>query len=138
MGFLFGLITQANIHSWYQDLNKSSLTPPGFVFSIVWIFLYALLAMVAWMLSTSHRAPSKLITTLFILQLMMNWSWTLLFFQWHYLILSAIWLMILTVLNIVLIIHARTKHSTIAWLLLPYVVWLIFACYLNGVIALTN
>ncbi len=48
IGFFFGLLTQANITPWYAYLNKSLLTPPGFVFSIVWSLLYALLAVIAW------------------------------------------------------------------------------------------
>ncbi|WP_371923170.1 TspO/MBR family protein [Legionella sp. 27cVA30] len=59
IGFLMGMLTQANIYPWYEQLNKSALTPPGFVFSIVWTFLYALLALIAWTLSDKNQAHSK-------------------------------------------------------------------------------
>lgn len=138
IGFLMGLLTQANINPWYEQLNKSGLTPPGFVFSIVWTVLYAILAVIAWNLSVQDRAYSKKIRLVFALQTLMNWAWTPLFFGLRCLMLSAIWLVSLTCLNIFLLIEVRKKHATIAWLLSPYVLWLMFASYLNVGIALIN
>lgn len=138
VGLMLGLLTQNNIYPWYESLTKSSLTPPGVVFSIVWPFLYAVLAVIAWILSTNNDAPHKTITTLFILQLLMNWAWTPLFFQLHLLKFSAVWLICLTCLNWVLILKAEKTHKLVALLLIPYVLWLMFASYLNVVIALMN
>lgn len=138
IGFLLGLVTQANIYPWYAHLNKSSLTPPGFIFSVVWTLLYGLLAVIAWMLSNLNNKTSKKITVLFAVQMFMNWAWTPLFFGLHWLMPSAIWLISLTCLNLFLIIEAKKTHNTIAWLLMPYLLWLVFASYLNVVIALTN
>jgi len=138
IGFLLGLLTQANIYPWYEHLLKSSLTPPGFVFSIVWSLLYGLLAIIAWILSTNNTTASKKITVLFALQMLMNWIWTPLFFGLHWLIPSAIWLIGLTCLNVILIIECKKMHKTIALLLIPYLLWLLFASYLNVVIALMN
>lgn len=138
IGFSLGLLTNANIYPWYEHLHKSSLTPPGFVFSIVWSLLYGLLAVIAWMLSNDNKEFLKKITELFTLQMLMNWAWTPLFFGLHWLTLSAIWLVGLTCLNFILIIEAKKNHKTIAFLLIPYLLWLVFAAYLNGVIALMN
>ncbi|WED44254.1 TspO/MBR family protein [Legionella cardiaca] len=138
IGFLLGLLTRANIHPWYANLNKSSLTPPGFTFSIVWTLLYGLLAVIAWILSTQRRAYPKNVAVLFALQMLMNWAWTPLFFGLHWLISSAFLLICLTCLNVLLIIEAKKTHKAIAWLLSPYLFWLVFASYLNVVIALMN
>jgi tryptophan-rich sensory protein len=138
IGFFLGLVTQANIDPWYGSLHKSTFTPPGYIFSVAWTLLYALLAVIAWILSSHDKGAPKKITTLFAVQMLMNWTWTLLFFKFHWLTFGAIWLISLTCLNFILIIEARKTHKTIAWLLLPYVLWLVFASYLNGVIALTN
>lgn len=138
IGFLLGLLTQANINPWYANLNKSSLTPPGFIFSIVWTLLYALLAVIAWILSNHNQAYSKKIKVLFTLQMLMNWAWTPLFFALHWLISSALWLVGLTFLNLLLIMEAKKMHKIIACLLSPYLLWLVYALYLNVVIALTN
>lgn len=139
IGFLLGMLTQANIYPWYESLNKSSLTPPGFVFSVVWSLLYALLALVAVKLFHRDKESSnnKLIM-LFVLQMLMNWAWTPLFFGLHWIMLSALWLVGLTALNGILIIQARNESPIVAWLLIPYLIWLMFACYLNGVIAWFN
>lgn len=138
IGFLLGLLTQANIYPWYEHLNKSSLTPPGFVFSVVWALLYALLAAVASILSNLNKASSKTIKMIFALQMVMNWAWTPLFFALHWLVPSAIWLLSLTCLNVLLIIKLKKRNKIIAWLLSPYLLWLLFASYLNVLIALMN
>ena len=138
IGFLMGVLTQENIYPWYEQLNKSSLTPPGFVFSIVWSFLYALLAIIAWSLSNQSQAYSRQVKVLFALQTVMNWLWTPLFFGLHWLMFSAVWLISLTALNALLIIKLKKRNKIIAWLLSPYLLWLVFAFYLNVLIALMN
>lgn len=138
IGIVLGLLTQADIDPWYKHLNKSSLTPPGFVFSMVWTLLYALLAIIAWILSRTNKPGSKKITLLFALQMLMNWIWMPLFFGLHWLTLGAIWIVGLTCLNVILIIEAKKFDKTISWFLTPYVLWLMFASYLNGVIAFMN
>ncbi len=138
IGFLLGLLTQANIYPWYAHLKKSSLTPPGVVFSVVWSLLYALLAIIAWMLSSNKTAFSKKIRVLFALQMLINWAWTPLFFGLHWLLPSALWLVGLTCLNVFLIIEVKKTHKSIALLLSPYLLWLMFASYLNVIIALMN
>lgn len=138
IGFFLGLLTQANIAPWYAHLDKPLLTPPGFVFSIVWGLLYALLAVIAWILSTHYSLVSKKITFVFMLQMIMNWVWTPLFFGLHWLIPSALWLIGLSSLNVFLIIEAKKTDRIVAWLLSPYLIWLIFATYLNVIIAIMN
>jgi len=138
IGFLLGLITQANIYPWYEHLNKSSLTPPGFIFSVVWSLLYALLAIIAWVLSSNNKAFSKKVRVLFALQMLLNWAWTPLFFGLHWLMPSALWLISLSCLNVLLIIEVKKTHKSIAWLLSPYLLWLMFASYLNLIIAVMN
>lgn len=138
IGFLLGLLTQANIYPWYEQLHKSSLTPPGFVFSFIWTLLYVLLAVIAWILSGHHKASSRKVNLLFALQMLMNWAWTPLFFGLHRLTLSAVWLISLTCLNLILIIESQKTHKIVACLLIPYVLWLVFAAYLNVIIALMN
>ncbi len=138
IAFLLGLLTQANMEPWYNNLAKSSLTPPGIVFSIVWSVLYAVLAYIGWFLTAHREAATRSLIELYWLQIIINWIWTPLFFQLHWVKLSAIWLIILTGLNVVLAIQARTKQKSITLLLLPYVFWLIFASYLNLFIAVMN
>lgn len=136
VGFLLGLTTQANLYPWYENLNKSALTPPGYVFSIVWTILYGLLALITWMIL--NKKPPQSFTTLFIIQMLMNWLWTPLFFHFHYLTLSAVWIIVLVCINVILAIKFRTENKLIVWLLIPYILWLTLASYLNGFIAVMN
>ncbi|CAM2764551.1 TspO/MBR family protein [Legionella worsleiensis] len=139
IGFLLGLITQANIYPWYANLVKSPLTPPGYVFSIVWSLLYALLALVALLVFAHDKNNStNTLTALFVAQMVMNWAWTPLFFGLHWVTLSAFWLVGLIILNLLLLIKARKNNRLVIWLLIPYLIWLLFAAYLNGYIALMN
>ncbi len=139
IGFSLGLLTQSNLHPWYESLNKSALTPPGFVFSIVWTILYVILAFIAWTLWNKEKhIYSDSFRYLFALQMLINWVWTPFFFQFHYLIFSAFLLMILIMINLILMVKIRTTNKLVFSLLLPYIIWLVFAFYLNAVIALLN
>lgn len=135
IGFMLGLATQAGLVPWYAHLAKSHLTPPGFVFSIVWSSLYALLAIVGWSLSQQRNSSAF---KLYAVQMLMNWAWTPLFFQMHLIGFGFLWLITITCLNLVLITQLKTRHNGLATLLMPYLFWLIFATYLNGMIWALN
>lgn len=139
IGFLLGMLTQANLHPWYEGLNKSGLTPPGPVFSIVWSILYALMAIIGWVLwQNRDNIKIKPLIYLYFIQLLMNWAWTSLFFQLHWLSFSFIWIIVMVCLTGVIIVRLRKEKKLIALALIPYFFWLIFAAYLNGVIWLLN
>lgn len=139
IGFFLGMLTQANIHSWYEGLNKSALTPPGPVFSIVWSILYALIAIVGWVLwKNRDDIKTKRLIYLYFIQLLMNWAWTPLFFHLHWLGFSFLWIIVMVCINAAMIMNLITERKGIALALLPYFLWLIFAAYLNGVIWALN
>ena len=139
IGFSLSIMTEANIHSWYEGLNKSILTPPGFVFSIVWSILYVLLAIAGWMIwQKRENIEMRPALYLYISQLLMNWAWTPLFFQLHLIGYSLIWLLIMTFLTLLTIYSIKNKEKLVIYLLVPYFIWLIFATYLNYAIWLLN
>jgi len=139
VGYLLGMLTQANLHSWYDDLNKSVLTPPGSVFSIVWSILYVLIAIVGWALWQNRDSiKSKRLIYLYFIQLLMNWAWTPFFFNLHWLGFSFLWIIIMVIINAVIIIDVKNEKRVIALALIPYFLWLTFAAYLNGVIWALN
>lgn len=136
VGFLSGLLTQANITSWYAPLAKSSLTPQGFVFSIVWTLLYLLLAGTGWWLSLQkHYRPEY---ALFWIQMLLNWAWTPVFFHLHLTGWGVILLTVMLVLNAWLILRLKARESRLYLVLIPYFLWLLFATYLNMVIWMLN
>ncbi|MCL9685627.1 TspO/MBR family protein [Legionella maioricensis] len=139
IGFFLGLLTQANLYSWYEGLNKSTLTPPGWVFGIVWPILYVLLAVAGWALwQQRENIEIRLALYFYMSQLLMNWAWTPLFFQLHWIGFSLIWILILTSFTFLTIYSIKNKKKGISLLLIPYFIWLLFATYLNYAIWLLN
>tara|TARA_Y100000385_G_scaffold211956_1_gene220058 strand:- start:61 stop:504 length:444 start_codon:yes stop_codon:yes gene_type:complete len=116
---------------WYQDLNKSNLNPPGFVFGIVWPILYILMSISAFRTFDITR-------NLFLFQLVFNTLWSWLFFGFNMPVIALVNIWFLIVLNIILFIKMIRIDALSGILLLPYVIWLIFASYLNLYIVINN
>jgi len=117
--------------SWYQDLVKSDLNPPGYIFGIVWPILYFLMAI------TAYRTIN-IIKNFFYFQLFLNaiWSWLFFSFHWPLISLFDIWLLIFINIKIFFMIVKQDKLA--AFLYVPYILWLFFASYLNLYIVLNN
>lgn len=139
IGTSLGVLTQTNITPWYNNLVKSNLTPPPIVFSIVWPLLYVLLAVAAYLL-WKERQNSKVKPALYYFtgQILMNWVWTPIFFQFHWIAFSFFWILTIIFLTIATILLIKPTHRMVSLLLMPYLLWLIFASYLNGSIWLLN
>ena len=116
---------------WYQELNKSSLNPPGYVFGIVWPILYILMSISAFRTFVETR-------NLFLLQLFFNAIWSWLFFAFHMPVIALLNIWLLIALNIKLAINMFRVDSMSGFLFVPYIVWLFFASYLNLFIVINN
>ncbi|MDB3952080.1 tryptophan-rich sensory protein [Gammaproteobacteria bacterium] len=116
---------------WYQELNKSSLNPPGYVFGIVWPILYILMSISAFRTFEETR-------NLFLLQLFFNAIWSWLFFAFHMPVIALLNIWLLIALNIRLVINMIRIDSISGFLFVPYIVWLFFASYLNLFIVINN
>jgi translocator protein len=139
IGFCLGAITKANIYPWYEFLNKSIFTPPNITFSIVWPILYVMVALAGYLLwKHRHQSIAKTAIFFYALQILMNWSWTALFFQFHYIGLSFLWIVMIAGFTLVTIYLTKDKFKLISLILIPYFLWLVFAAYLNGAIWILN
>lgn len=116
---------------WYQELNKSSLNPPGYIFGIVWPILYILMSISAFRTFSETRK-------LFLIQLFFNAIWSWLFFAFHMPIVALLNIWILIALNIKLYVNMLRIDTISGILFIPYIVWLCFASYLNLFIVLNN
>ena len=116
---------------WYQELTKSSLNPPGYVFGIVWPILYVFMSI------SAYRAFNS-IYKIFYVQLFFNtiWSWLFFAFNMPVIALIDIWLLIFLNIKITITLFKIDKIST--FLYVPYVLWLCFASYLNLFIVVNN
>jgi len=116
---------------WYQELTKSSLNPPGYVFGIVWPILYVCMSI------SAYRVFEK-VYKIFFVQLFFNAIWSWLFFAFHLPVIALIdiWLLIYLNVKITIVLFKTDKIST--FLYIPYVLWLCFASYLNLFIVINN
>ena len=81
IGSLLGFLTKNSVGGWYKTLNISPLSPPNYVFSIVWTILYAMIATAGWMIWEANPDQEiEVLKKLYVAQLIANWSWTPLFF----------------------------------------------------------
>jgi len=137
-GWLFGLVTRNSINSWYRHLVLPPGNPPNFIFPIVWTILYVLMAVSFTLFWSSDTANKKLPSTFFALQLIFNFSWSLIFFGMQSLGLALIDLVLLWG-SILATIVTFKKHTRLgACLLIPYLAWVSYAFYLNLYIWLNN
>lgn len=127
------------MNTWYKDLNRAPWSPPNYVFGIIWPILYLLMTIsVLLVLFNKKCYPYCSPITFFILQLILNLSWTTVFFQLRQPIISLI--MIVFIIGITaytaLKFYPYSKIASI--LLVPYLLWLCVAFSLNGYIVLYN
>lgn len=131
-GFLSSLL--ANLKN-YNIINKPIFSPPKIVFPIVWSILYLLFGISFYLANKDYE--NKKITSSAIINLILNYSWTFIFFKLKMYIISAIELVLIILSTIKFIIELYKENKTAAFLQLPYLVWLLVALYLNiGVIIL--
>ena len=138
VGWLSSLLNVDSIASWYPTLNRSSLTPPAVVFPVVWSVLYVLIGISAGLLYGAHDISKKLLLWLFALQLLLNVSWNFLFFYLQSPIMGFVNLLLLDVLGVAYFIGTLWIRRVSAYFFLPYLLWLIFASYLNMYIMIFN
>lgn len=143
-GVLGVIVTPINTggNAWYNTLNNSALTPAGWVFSVVWTILYFLLGLALFFIMQKENNNKHYDKTsayiLFVINMIFNTLWSFAFFGAQ---LPEVALLILTALIITSIFMARAflRISKAAfWLTIPYVIWLMFAFYLNGMIIYLN
>ena len=132
IGFLSSLLS-ANGREAYETMAvKPMLTPPGWLFFIVWTALYALMGISAvriWQKPSGSERGKAL--NLYVLQLILNFFWSLIFFNARAYGFAAIWLLILWGVVFMMIRSFDKLDKPAAYLQLPYLFWLTFAAYLN-------
>lgn len=125
--------------SWYNSLKKSSLTPPSWIFGLVWPILYACMAIALYVVWTNSKCyPYCKAVTYFIIQLSLNLIWTTIFFKWKKPQLALVDLLLIIAFLYLTLVHFNNISKTAYFLLIPYGLWLCFALYLNLYIVLNN
>lgn len=132
VGFLSGWLSREGMRLYSETVTQPPLSPPMWLFPVVWGILYALMGISAariWLASESVLRRRGL--NLFIAQLVVNFFWSLIFFNLQAFGFAFFWLLLLWALVAWMIFTFYRVDSLAAWLQVPYLIWLTFAAYLN-------
>ena len=139
VGLLSGLFSRNGAQIYAQTVAKPPLAPPGILFPIVWTALYALMgigAAMVWLAEES--AARKRGINIFIAQLIVNFFWSLIFFNLQAFGFAFFWLLVLLAL-VVWMAYTFYRIGPLAGLLqIPYILWLMFAAYLSAGVWILN
>ena len=132
-GVVGSFFTMPSVAGWYQTINKPSWNPPGWLFGPVWISLYTLMGIAAYLVWQKRDLGQAVKSALIVygIQLALNSLWSILFFGLKNpgLALAEI-LVLLAMIVVTMILFYKIRPVTL-WLLLPYVLWVSFASFLN-------
>ena len=132
-GVIAGFLTFKSMEQ-YQEMYRPPLSPPGWVFPVVWLILYALMGIAAYRIYM--KDPKAEVLKLYLIQLAVNFLWPILFFNFGWQLFAVVWLLLLWYLVLVMIKEFAKIDEGAAKLMIPYLIWLTFASYLNIAIAL--
>ena len=139
VGGLAALLTNGSMDT-FESLNQPPLSPPGWLFPVVWTILYVLMGIGSYLVAASDVPREFIKRALWIygIQLFFNFLWPIAFFNFKWYLFAFIWLFILWVLILVTAVHFYRIRKTAGYLMIPYVLWVAFAGYLNLGVYLLN
>lgn len=117
----------------YGDMEKPPLSPPAWVFSVAWTILYLMMGFAFYCVWVAEADTKKktMALVLFGVQLVMNFMWSIVFFRWEFYLVAFVWLMIMWCMVILTAIRFFRINRLAGLMLIPYILWLTFAAYLN-------
>lgn len=134
-GVLVGLIISGYMN--YGDIIKPPLSPPSYIFPIVWTILYILMG-ISYFIATKDKENDKDLNQIYILQLLVNFFWPIIFFVLKMYFTAFFWIILLLILVIIMIKELLKNNKISGCLQITYFIWLLFATYLNIGIFLLN
>ena len=138
VGGVSALLTSGNMQL-FEEINKPPLSPSGWLFPVVWTILYASMGVALYLVVMAKGAKSNLPAYIsFGVQLFFNFFWSIIFFNTRAFLFAFIWLVLLWVAIIVNIFFFYKVNKTAGKILIPYLIWVTFAGYLNFGIYLLN
>ncbi len=138
IGFISSMFQTESMISWYPTLEKSVLTPPGFVFPIVWTLLYICIGISLAYILLQEPEKKFVLVFLWSSQILFNFLWSILFFYMKSPLLGFIDIILLDIVVILFIICSFKSSKVSSVLFIPYLVWLVLATYLNGYVMFNN
>jgi len=138
LGFIASNLQTDAIQNWYPYLNKPALTPPNAAFPIAWSIIYLLSGLSAGIIINYKGKGANSLFILWGVQQFFNFTWSIMFFALENPLLGFINILILDVLVIVYIVRTWPVSRVASIMFWPYILWILFATYLNGYILMYN
>lgn len=131
-GALAALLSGGGMRT-FESLNQPPLSPPGRLFPIVWTILYALMGIASYLVLVSGKNKEEIRKAILVYayQLVVNFLWPTFFFNFGWYLFSFFWLVLLWGLILIMILRFYKISEKAAYLLIPYLLWVTFAGYLN-------
>lgn len=127
-------LISGDFSSLYSHITQPTLSPPAYVFPVVWAILYALMGISAYMIYQTGKSSLKI----YIIQLAVNFSWSIIFFRFRLFTLASIVSIILLILVATMIYVFSKVRKVSAFLNIPYLLWSAFAAYLATGVCILN
>jgi translocator protein len=139
-GVIGSAFTFSSIPNWYAHLNKASFNPPNWVFGPVWLTLYTLMGIAAFIIWEKRKSNKKVLSALqiFIVQLVINSLWSIVFFGAHQIFMGLIIILAMWFLILLTIIKFWPISKAAGILLVPYLLWVSIATSLNYFVFILN
>jgi len=138
-GFVGSFFTSQSVNSWYTTLNKPKLNPPGWIFAPVWTMLYILMGIASYKVFKNGTGNAKKQALIFYgVQLLFNLLWSILFFGLQRPDLSLLEIVVLWLLIVATLVKFYRIDKWAGYLLIPYLLWVSFASFLNLQIYMLN
>ena len=132
VGALSGILSRTGTRDYGETVQKPPLSPPSVVFPVVWTILFALMGISAARIAASQEGPDRSrALNVFVIQLIVNFFWSLIFFNAQAFGFAFLWLLFLWILIVIMIVIFSGIDSLAALLQIPYLLWVTFAGYLN-------
>ncbi len=128
-GGLSALLTKDSMSS-FDSMAKPPLSPPSWVFPVVWTILFIMMGLAFYLVLISKK-PSSQALSIYFSQLFFNFFWSIIFFNLKLYLFSFLWLVALWILILVNIFLFYKINKVAGYLLIPYLLWASFALYLN-------
>ena len=139
VGGIAALLTGGGMDT-FETLNQPPLSPPGWLFPVVWTILYILMGIASYLVLTSGKSQESIRRTLVLygIQLAINFLWPIFFFSLSAYLFAFIWLVALWLLILATTVSFYHISDIAGYLMIPYLIWVTFAGYLNLGIHLLN
>ena len=135
--FIGGMATISFKEPWYSELIKSNYNPPDWIFAPVWTTLYLMMTLAIWFFWHSKKRDMNTIYIYFI-HIVFNTTWSIVFFGLHQILFALIVLLILIFLIVILIIRFKRVNLVSYYLMIPYLLWTLYALFLNFSLLILN